>query len=93
MALVLESGRIRLDMNYGEDPIERIVLIDSKLNDDNWHTVHIERRGPNLEIVIDSYQKQVVELTGQHFTLFIDSIHVGAHLNKPHSKRKSRLIQ
>lgn len=88
MAVLLESGEIRLDLNLGVDPVERIVMADRKLNDDNWHTVHIERRGPNLEIEVDAFSKQVVQLTGQHFTLFINSIHIGANLNLPKVKSK-----
>lgn len=89
MTLSLESGSIRLDFNYGDTQMERIGMVDQKLNDDQWHTIHLERRGPNLEITIDQTTKQVVELTGQHFTLHISAIHIGARLNIHKSHRKS----
>lgn len=85
MRLSLESGSIRLDFNYGDTNLERIALAGQKLNDDLWHTVHLERRGPNIEIGIDTTTKQVIELTGQHFTLHFNAISIG-HLHK--SQRK-----
>nr|XP_027202560.1 neurexin-1-like isoform X1 [Dermatophagoides pteronyssinus] len=89
MILSLESGSIRLDFNYGDQQMmERIIMIDQKLNDNQWHTIHLERRGPNIEISIDQKTKQVIELTGQHFTLQISAIHIGARLNIHKSRQK-----
>ena len=81
ITLLLESGAIRIDLNYGEGQMDRIAEIGSSLNDDSWHTLHIERRGHNFEIEIDQNQKQVIELTGQHYTLHVSAIHVGARFN------------
>lgn len=88
MRLSLESGSIRLDFNYGDINLERIALIGQKLNDDLWHTVHLERRGPNIEISIDTTTKQVIELTGQHFTLHFNTIHIGQRIHPHQSQRK-----
>ncbi|OTF69070.1 neurexin-1b-alpha-like protein [Euroglyphus maynei] len=88
MTLSLESGSIRLDFNYGDTQMERIGMVDQKLDDNQWHTIHLERRGPNLEITIDEITKQVIELTGQHFTLHISAIHIGARLNIHQSRQK-----
>lgn len=88
LALVLESGVVRVDLSYGEGHMDRIAQIGSGLHDDKWHTVHIKRRGHNLDIELDQTQKQVVELTGQHYTLHVSAIHVGARINSHKGPRK-----
>lgn len=88
LTLIIEAGAVRMDLNYGEGHMDRIVQIGSRLNDDAWHTVHIERRGHNLEIELDQSERQVIELTGQHYTLHVSSIHVGARINTPKAPRE-----
>lgn len=89
----MEAGNLLLELNYGEGEKKTIVGGDSSrpLNDDKWHTVHLERRGQHLEVeVIDAEasgqptRKAVVELTGQQYTLKVGAIHLGALIRSSH---------
>lgn len=88
LTMLLDSGSVRLDMNYGEGHQEHLIVLGSNLNDDKWHTIHMERRGPSLEVTFDKGPKKMIELTGQHFTLHIGAIHLGARLNLHKASRK-----
>ncbi len=94
----MEAGNLRLELNYGEGEKKTIVGGSGEssrpLNDDKWHTVHLERRGQHLEVeVIDGTEekasgqptrKAVVELTGQQYTLKVGAIHLGALIKSSH---------
>lgn len=81
LTLYLESGSLRVDLNYGEGERKAVAQIGTGLGDDTWHTVHLQRRGHSLEVALDqSLQRVEVELTGQEYTLRVGAIHVGALL-------------
>lgn len=75
LTVSLESSRAKVSINFGEGI--RVVHIGHSLNDDMWHWMRIERRGPSIEVKLDK-ETQLVELTGQLITLHISSIHIGA---------------
>ncbi|KAJ6218579.1 hypothetical protein RDWZM_009736 [Blomia tropicalis] len=87
LAIILESGSIRVDLNYGGVVKEPIVVIGERLNDDQWHTVHVNRRGPSFDIDIDHRWNQTVDLIGKDYTLLVRTIHVGARINKPQTSK------
>ena len=76
-SLSLENSRAKVSINFGEGV--RVVHIGHSLNDDLWHSIRIERRGPSIEVKVDK-ETQMAELNGQLITLHISSIHIGAHL-------------
>ena len=91
LAIILESGSIRVDLNYGGVVKEPIVVIGERLNDDQWHTVHVNRRGPSFDIDIDHRWNQTVDLIGKDYTLLVRTIHVGARINKPQTSKTGAL--
>ncbi|KAG7217293.1 hypothetical protein INR49_027837 [Caranx melampygus] len=43
LRLELDGGRVKLTVNLGKGP--EILLVGEKLNDNEWHTVKVVRRG------------------------------------------------
>lgn len=92
LVILLEMGKLKVIINLGEGNKATYVStsqeeVDS-LADDNWHSVKIERRGPSLEVRVDSINL-VTELTGQRNTLFIDSLFIGSVGSSEKSTSKS----
>lgn len=73
--LSIDSSRLRVVLNLGEG--NKINHVGFNLNDDLWHSVKIERRGPSLEIKLDGVNS-VTEITGQLITLHINSIYLAS---------------
>ena len=86
LTVALESSRAKVSLNLGEGV--RVLHIGHSLNDDLWHSLRIERRGPSIEVRLDK-QQQMAELTGQLITLHIGVIHIGAHAVDPKSHHHS----
>lgn len=75
IVISLESGRLKVVLNLGEG--SKVSQVGYNLNDDLWHSLKIERRGPWLEIKLDGVQ-HVAEITGMLITLQMDSIYLGS---------------
>lgn len=75
LVISLDSGRLKVALNLGEG--SKVAYIGYNLNDDLWHSLKIERRGPWLEIKLDALQ-QVAELSGMLITMKIDAIYLGS---------------
>lgn len=75
LILSLEAGRIKITLNMGEG--NKIVHLGRDLNDDRWHSLKIERRGPSLEMKLDTVT-QMAEITGQLISLHISQLMVGS---------------
>lgn len=75
LILSLESSRLKITLNLGEG--NKMSHVGYNLNDDLWHSVKIERRGPSLEIKLDGVNS-VTEITGQLITLTIDTFFFGS---------------
>uniref|UniRef100_UPI0037E73995 neurexin-1a isoform X1 n=2 Tax=Semicossyphus pulcher TaxID=241346 RepID=UPI0037E73995 len=84
LRLELESGRVRLTVNL--DCI-RINCTSSKgpetifagqyLNDDEWHTVRVFRRGKSLKLTVDDLQPVEGQMAGDHTQLEFHNIETG----------------
>ncbi|XP_067134301.1 neurexin 1-like isoform X3 [Centruroides vittatus] len=75
LIVALESGRAKVVLNVGDG--NKVVYIGQGLNDDQWHTLQITRRGQSMEARVDS-ESISRELTGQKITLDFHSMHIGA---------------
>jgi len=78
LTVSLESSRAKVSINFGEGT--KVLHIGHSLNDDQWHSIKIERRGPSIEVKLDK-ETQMAEITGQLITLHIASIHIGAYVH------------
>ncbi|XP_071754359.2 neurexin-2-beta isoform X11 [Centroberyx gerrardi] len=84
LRLELDGGRvkltvnldcIRIDCNLSKGP--EILLVGQKLNDNEWHTVKVVRRGKNLQLSVDNIQMLAGHMTGAHTRLEFNNIETG----------------
>ncbi|KAI4808421.1 hypothetical protein KUCAC02_000481, partial [Chaenocephalus aceratus] len=52
LRLELDGGRVKLTVNLGKGP--ETLFAGQKLNDNEWHTVKVVRRGMNLQLSVDN---------------------------------------
>ncbi|XP_026868386.2 neurexin-1a-like isoform X8 [Electrophorus electricus] len=91
LRLELETGRVRLTINL--DCI-RSNCTSSKgpeslsagqgLNDNEWHTVRVSRRGRSLQLGVDELQRVEVEIPGDHTQLEFHNIETGIVTERRH---------
>ncbi|XP_071372119.1 neurexin-2-beta isoform X9 [Centroberyx affinis] len=83
LRLELDRGRvkltvnldcIRIDCNLSKGP--EILLVGQKLNDNEWHTVKVVRRGKNLQLSVDNVTVEG-HMTGAHTRLEFNNIETG----------------
>ncbi|XP_071754355.2 neurexin-2-beta isoform X8 [Centroberyx gerrardi] len=83
LRLELDGGRvkltvnldcIRIDCNLSKGP--EILLVGQKLNDNEWHTVKVVRRGKNLQLSVDNVTVEG-HMTGAHTRLEFNNIETG----------------
>ncbi|KAM7374324.1 hypothetical protein PAMP_006990 [Pampus punctatissimus] len=74
LRLELDAGRVKLTVNLGKGP--EILLIGEKLNDNEWHTVKVVRRGKNLQLSVDNVTVEG-HMTGAHTRLEFNNIETG----------------
>ncbi|XP_008279289.1 neurexin-2-beta isoform X2 [Stegastes partitus] len=83
LRLELDGGRvkltvnldcIRIDCNLSKGP--EILLVGEKLNDNEWHTVKVVRRGKNLQLSVDNVTVEGL-MTGAHTRLEFNNIETG----------------
>ncbi|CAL1573514.1 unnamed protein product [Knipowitschia caucasica] len=74
MRLELDGGRVKLTVNLGKGP--EILLVGEKLNDNEWHTVKVVRRGKNLQLSVDNVTVEGL-MTGAHTRLEFNNIETG----------------
>ncbi|CAG5874040.1 unnamed protein product, partial [Menidia menidia] len=70
----LDGGRVKLTVNLGKGP--EILLVGEKLNDNEWHTVKVMRRGKNLQLSVDNVTVEG-HMTGAHTRLEFNNIETG----------------
>ncbi|KAA8581410.1 hypothetical protein FQN60_002991, partial [Etheostoma spectabile] len=63
LRLELDGGRVRLTVNLGKGP--ETIFAGSGLNDNEWHTVRVVRRGKGLKLTVDDLQPVEVPLETQ----------------------------
>ncbi|XP_076871830.1 neurexin-1a-like isoform X5 [Brachyhypopomus gauderio] len=91
LRLELETGRVRLTINLD---CVRINCTSSKgpeslsagqgLNDNEWHTVRVTRRGRSLQLAVDELQRVEVEIPGDHTQLEFHNIETGIVTERRH---------
>uniref|UniRef100_A0A8C2ZWS8 Neurexin 2 n=1 Tax=Cyclopterus lumpus TaxID=8103 RepID=A0A8C2ZWS8_CYCLU len=83
LRLELDGGRvkltvnldcIRIDCNLSKGP--EVLLVGEKLNDNEWHTVKVVRRGKNLQLSVDNVTVEG-HMTGAHTRLEFSNIETG----------------
>ncbi|XP_058482405.1 neurexin-2-like isoform X5 [Solea solea] len=74
LRLELDGGRVKLTVNLGKGP--EILVIGEKLNDNEWHSVKVVRRGKNLQLSVDNVTVEG-HMTGAHTRLEFNNIETG----------------
>ncbi|KAM6916519.1 neurexin-1a-like isoform 16-T16 [Xenentodon cancila] len=75
LRLELESGRVRLTVNLGKGP--ETIFAGQNLNDNEWHTVRVFRRGKNLKLTVDDLPPVEGQMAGDHTQLEFHNIETG----------------
>ncbi|KAF3697553.1 Neurexin-2 Neurexin II-alpha Neurexin-2-alpha Precursor [Channa argus] len=74
LRLELDGGRVKLTVNLGKGP--EILFAGQKLNDNEWHTVKVVRRGKSLQLSVDNVTVEG-QMTGAHTRLEFHNIETG----------------
>ncbi|XP_076025001.1 neurexin-2-like [Genypterus blacodes] len=74
LRLELDGGRVKLTVNLGKGP--EVLLVGEKMNDNEWHTVKVVRRGKNLQLSVDNVTVEG-HMTGAHTRLEFNNIETG----------------
>ncbi|KAM9462036.1 neurexin 1a isoform 13-T13 [Clarias gariepinus] len=75
LRLELDGGRVRLTVNLGKGP--ETIFAGQNLNDNEWHTVRVVRRGKGLKLTVDDLQPSEGQITGDHTQLEFHNIETG----------------
>ncbi|XP_032388678.1 neurexin-2 isoform X14 [Etheostoma spectabile] len=74
LRLELDGGVVKLTVNLGKGP--EVLLVGEKLNDNEWHTVKVLRRGKNLQLSVDNVTVEG-HMKGAHTRLEFSNIETG----------------
>ncbi|XP_075048195.1 neurexin 3 isoform X5 [Mixophyes fleayi] len=79
LRLELDGGKVKLTVNLGKGP--ETLYAGQKLNDNEWHTVRVVRRGKTLKLTVDD---DVAEgtMAGDHTRLEFHNIETGVMTEK-----------
>ncbi|KAM3919491.1 neurexin 3 isoform 15-T17 [Leptodactylus fuscus] len=79
LRLELDGGKVKLTVNLGKGP--ETLYAGQKLNDNEWHTVRVVRRGKTLKLTVDD---DVAEgtMAGDHTRLEFHNIETGSMTEK-----------
>ncbi|XP_058507069.1 neurexin-1a isoform X25 [Solea solea] len=75
LRLELESSRVRLTVNLGKGP--ETIFAGQNLNDNEWHTVRVFRRGKSLKLTVDDLPPVEGQMAGDHTQLEFHNIETG----------------
>ncbi|MGH0153438.1 UNVERIFIED_CONTAM: hypothetical protein FKN15_044960 [Acipenser sinensis] len=75
LRLELDAGRVRLTVNLGKGP--ETIFAGYNLNDNEWHTVRVVRRGKSLKLTVDDLQPVEGQMAGDHTRLEFHNIETG----------------
>ncbi|XP_071754075.2 neurexin-1a isoform X9 [Centroberyx gerrardi] len=75
LRLELETGRVRLTVNLGKGP--ETIFAGQNLNDNEWHTVRVFRRGKSLKLTVDDLPPVEGQMAGDHTQLEFHNIETG----------------
>ncbi|XP_046699520.1 neurexin-1a-like isoform X9 [Silurus meridionalis] len=82
LRLELDAGRVRLTINLGKGP--ETLFTGQNLNDNEWHTVRVMRRGRSMQLAVDDLQPAEGEVPGDHTQLEFHNIETGIITEKRH---------
>ncbi|XP_019746639.1 neurexin 3b isoform X11 [Hippocampus comes] len=74
LRLELDSGRVKLTVNLGKGP--EALYAGQKLNDNNWHSVRVVRRGKNITLIVDDDMAEG-QMAGDHTRLEFNNVETG----------------
>ncbi|XP_069501169.1 neurexin-2-beta isoform X22 [Ambystoma mexicanum] len=74
LRLELDGGQMKLTVNLGKGP--ETLLAGHKLNDNEWHTVRVLRRGKSLQLSVDNVTIEG-QMAGDHTRLEFHNIETG----------------
>uniref|UniRef100_A0A8C6IG96 Neurexin-2 n=1 Tax=Mus spicilegus TaxID=10103 RepID=A0A8C6IG96_MUSSI len=74
LRLELDGGQMRLTVNLGKGP--ETLFAGHKLNDNEWHTVRVVRRGKSLQLSVDNVTVEG-QMAGAHTRLEFHNIETG----------------
>ncbi|XP_053367404.1 neurexin 1a isoform X3 [Clarias gariepinus] len=84
LRLELDGGRVRLTVNLDCIRINcttskgpETIFAGQNLNDNEWHTVRVVRRGKGLKLTVDDLQPSEGQITGDHTQLEFHNIETG----------------
>uniref|UniRef100_A0A665UJU1 Neurexin-1a-like n=1 Tax=Echeneis naucrates TaxID=173247 RepID=A0A665UJU1_ECHNA len=84
LRLELDGGRVRLTVNLDCIRINctaskgpETIFAGSGLNDNEWHTVRVVRRGKNLKLTVDDLQPVEGQMAGDHTQLEFHNVETG----------------
>ncbi|XP_025903834.1 neurexin-1 isoform X2 [Nothoprocta perdicaria] len=75
LRLELDAGRVKLTVNLGKGP--ETLFAGNNLNDNEWHTVRVVRRGKSLKLMVDDQQAMTGQMAGDHTRLEFHNIETG----------------
>ncbi|XP_066534069.1 neurexin 3b isoform X7 [Hoplias malabaricus] len=74
LRLELDSGRVKLTVNLGKGP--ETLYAGQKLNDNEWHSVRVVRRGKNFKLTVDDDVAEG-QMNGDHTRLEFSNLETG----------------
>ncbi|XP_041446004.1 neurexin-2 isoform X16 [Xenopus laevis] len=74
LRLELDGGKVKLTVNLGKGP--ETLYAGQKLNDNEWHTVRVLRRGKNLQLSVDNVTVEG-HMAGDHTRLELHHLETG----------------
>nr|XP_061806592.1 neurexin-3b isoform X5 [Nerophis lumbriciformis] len=74
LRLELDSGRVKLTVNLGKGP--EALYAGQKLNDNEWHSVRVVRRGKNIKLIVDDDMAEG-QMAGDHTRLEFNNVETG----------------
>ncbi|KAM9703236.1 neurexin 3b isoform 16-T16 [Menidia menidia] len=74
LRLELDSGRVKLTVNLGKGP--EVLYAGQKLNDNEWHSVRVVRRGKNFKLIVDEDMAEG-QMAGDHTRLEFNNVETG----------------
>ncbi|KAJ3607044.1 hypothetical protein NHX12_026559 [Muraenolepis orangiensis] len=74
LRLELDGGRVKLTVNLGKGP--EVLYGGHKLNDDEWHSVRVVRRGKHLKLTVDDDVAEG-QMPGDHTRLEFHNVETG----------------
>ncbi|BFZ21895.1 hypothetical protein BsWGS_24934 [Bradybaena similaris] len=73
----MEGGRMKITTNLGGKT--QTFYTGKDLNDMQWHTVYIQRRGNQMTLWVDDQDQETVTLPGDGYHLLVDDIFIGGY--------------